>query len=108
MAKATPASGVLNAAATPAAPPAMMTPAVTGTRSQRCTATISAALICTVGPSRPTDAPHNSMASVARNFAAAVRSETSAPSVVLSGLWLAAMTCGMPDPRAAGKVRRVR
>jgi hypothetical protein len=38
IAKATPASGVLNAAATPAAPPAMITPAPTGTRSALCTA----------------------------------------------------------------------
>ena len=55
-------------------------PAVIGTRSQRWTATMTAALICTVGPSRPTDAPASSIAMVAPNLAAAVLSESKGPS----------------------------
>ena len=43
----------------------------------RWTATISAALIWTVGPSRPTEPPAKSMAMVSPNLAAAVRSDTS-------------------------------
>jgi hypothetical protein len=86
MAKATPASGVLKAAATPAAPPAMITPELTGTRRALWTATMIAALIWTVGPSRPTEPPASSMPSVPRNLAPAVRSERSGAISLCEGL----------------------
>ncbi len=79
IAKATPASGVLKAAATPAAPPAIITPAVIGTRNSRCTQTMTAALVCTVGPSRPAAPPTASTPTVIASLAAAVRSDTSGP-----------------------------
>ena len=107
MAKAIPASGVLNAAATPAAPPAISTPGVTRTRNRRCTATIVAAPNCTVGPSRPTEAPPHRASRVSSILAEEARRETSAREARPRGWRLAAMTCGMPDPRASGAKRRV-
>ena len=66
-----------------------------------------AALSWTVGPSRPTDPPPSSISSVMPTFATAVRIDTNGPSPSACGSRAAAITCGMPDPRAAGTHRSV-
>ncbi len=71
-----PASGVLNAADTPAAAPARISPGCRRGES-RPTANMIDAPTCTVGPSRPMDAPHSRPSSSIAILPAARRSETS-------------------------------
>ncbi len=100
-----PASGVLNAADTPAAAPARISP---GWRlgEMRPAANMMLAPTCTVGPSRPIEAPHNRPASSRITLPIATRSETSAMRPAPSGSWRAAIACGMPLPPELGKNRR--
>jgi hypothetical protein len=64
--------------------------------------------ICTVGPSRPVEAPNRSPSKVSTIFPIAMRFETrrSRSARLLSRL--AAMHCGMPLPWALGKYRWVK
>ncbi|OIQ74158.1 hypothetical protein GALL_441930 [mine drainage metagenome] len=57
MANTIPASGVLNAAAIPAADPARISPRACTMPPSRAAWIIADAPICTVGPSRPIEAP---------------------------------------------------
>ena len=108
MAKATPARGVLKAADTPAAPPAMTMAEETRVAVRRWNAAMMAALTWTVGPSRPTEAPQSRAATVRTIFHAAVDREMRFRARVSRTDLANAMTWGMPDPRAAGASRRVR
>ena len=79
MAKMTPASGVLNAAAMPAAPPAMSSPCsltVLRSGSQRRALCMTPAAICTDGPSRPIDSPASSPQAVSTILTSVSRSDT--------------------------------
>lgn len=60
----------------------------------------------TVGPSRPVEAPTSSVPIVSTSLTETVRSETR-PVIARSGSCVAAITWGMPDPRAAGAMRAV-
>ena len=107
-AKTTPAIGVLNAAATPAAPPATITARRPGRRRPRISVRMIPATTCTVGPSRPIEPPHSSRNADSTTFHSAVASDTRRP----PRRWCqrvsaAAITCGMPLPAAAGANRRV-
>ena len=62
---------------------------------------------CTVGPSRPIEAPHNSPSRVRRILPTAMRMETSLPRAAWSLSWRAAMACGMPLPCEFWKYRLV-
>ena len=62
---------------------------------------------CTVGPSRPTDAPPPSATTVSMVLASTARSDMSARAAGPIGSRLAAMTCGMPEPLASLAKRRV-
>ena len=97
---------MLNAAATPAAPPAITTVPRSATRVMRWLMFITAAASCTVGPSRPTLAPHSTAPIVSNTLATTVRTEIS-PVTAPAGSSRAAITCGMPEPRASGTQRRV-
>ena len=102
MANTTPASGVLNAAAIPAAPPASRKwPAWRGSRkpSARPITYIRLAPTCTVGPSRPTDAPPSKASTVSPSLPADTGSDRLRWRNSASGLSNAAITCGMPLPR---------
>src|SRR5215468_3206308 len=59
---------------------------------------------CTVGPSRPTEAPHNRPNSVMIILPIAMRIETRLPRVAWFVRWRAAIACGMPLPWLFGKV----
>ena len=100
-----PASGVLNAADTPAAAPARISP---GCRrgEMRPAANMMLAPTCTVGPSRPMEAPHSSPASSSTTLPIATRNDTSAARAAPSGSCRAAIACGMPLPPELGKNRR--
>ena len=67
---------------------------------------MTAAASWTVGPSRPVDPPDSSAPMVSTAFSNAVRSETKGLAKVAEAD-LAAITCGMPDPRANGAKRVV-
>ncbi len=106
-----PASGVLNAAAIPAAPPATssewaLMPLPRG--SQRRAASITPAAIWTDGPSRPSDRPPSKPADVRPILAKLIFRDTSRgrrpPEIAGSS---AAITCGMPEPPAPRTKRRV-
>ena len=104
MANMTPASGVLKAAAMPAAPPATsrewaLTCEWRG--SQRRAASITPAAICTDGPSRPSDKPPSKPPAVRTIFAALSFRETNSErcSGATAGSSVA-ITCGMPEPAA--------
>ena len=107
----TPPSGVLKAAAMPAAAPATIRswPSMRAAGdSQRRTDSITPAPICTVGPSRPADSPASIAPPSSAAFLMASGSETSARR--RSGARLsssATITCGMPEPAAPGAKRRV-
>ena len=77
MPKTTPASGALKAAATPAEAPATMRP---GWREgdMRPVAYMSEAPTCTVGPSRPIEAPQRRPSAVRMILPMAILSETKA------------------------------
>jgi hypothetical protein len=111
MAKITPANGVLNAAATPAAPPATSRPcSLTAERagSQRRAWCMTPAASCTDGPSRPSDMPASRLAAVRPNLAKARRSDTNVERCAgVSAGSSAAITCGMPEPAAPGAKRCV-
>ena len=111
MANTTPASGALKAAAMPAAPPAtsrawLLMPE--SGRSQRRACCMTPAATCTDGPSRPMDRPAISPAVDSPILASVSRSDTKrfcAPGGSAGSS--AAMTCGMPEPAAPAKWRRV-
>ncbi|MNT40243.1 hypothetical protein D3C72_1765460 [compost metagenome] len=115
MANTTPASGVLNAAASPPAAPAAIRalgwkPMRKRSFSwhQRPHASMAAAPTCTDGPSRPTDAPASNASVVSNTFHIDCRNDTSAVCAgPLGGSVNAAITCGMPLPRACGAKRIV-
>ena len=99
MVKVTAAMGALKAAAMPAATP-------TGSRRRalfagrpvaRASRLVAPAQICTVGPSRPSEAPEPICRLARKNFPKASRKRTRPPSSAK-----AAFTCGMPEPRAPG------
>lgn len=103
MANTTPASGVLKAAAIPAAPPAMIRPEpafLACKPRRRPNVYISAAPTCTVGPSRPTEAPQRSARAVINIFAAAIGKARAVLRKRLDGLCKVAITCGIPLPLA--------
>ncbi len=75
MAKTMPASGVLKAAATPAAPPARTRPSCLPP-VQRPTAWRIEAPTCTVGPSRPAEAPTRRASRVSAILPKPMRSES--------------------------------
>ncbi len=108
-ANTTPAIGVLKAADTPAAPPAMMIARRPGPPFRpRVRVRIMPATTCTVGPSRPIEAPQTSMAAVSTTFQAAVFRVTRwPPQRPLQRCSAAAITWGMPLPAASGAKRRV-
>ncbi len=66
-------------------------------------ANMIAAPTCTVGPSRPVEAPHNRPKLITTILPKATRSETSRARVAWSSIWSAAMACGMPLPCELGK-----
>jgi len=111
MANITPASGALNAAAMPAAPPATSRPCsdIPGcSGSQRRACCITPAAICTDGPSRPLASPPSSEPAVSTALATLRRSDTNwGRSVVATAGSSVAITCGMPEPAAPGAKRRV-
>ncbi|MNN30972.1 hypothetical protein D3C81_1446390 [compost metagenome] len=75
---------------------------------QRPQASIAAAPTCTDGPSRPTEAPAISAPVVSSTFHIDWRNDTSTPCATPSGGSVtAAITCGMPLPRACGARRMV-
>ena len=104
MPKTIPAMGVLKAAATPAAPPARMTP---GRRSasSRPNAAMIAAPTWTVGPSRPVEAPQTRPSVMTRILPNAVLRETRALRIAGSSVWRAAITWGIPEPCEFGNTR---
>ena len=111
IANITPPSGVLKAAAMPAAPPAISRPCsliVWRSGSQRRALCSTPAAICTEGPSRPRDSPAKSPAVVSTTLPMAsfidTKCERLSRGVVSSS---AAITCGMPEPPAPGSQRRV-
>ena len=111
IANITPPSGVLNAAAMPAAPPAIISPCsdtCERSGSQRRAWCITPAAICTDGPSRPRERPASSPQLDNSIFEKLSLSETYRPrcSRLTSGD-SAAITCGMPEPAAPGTQRRV-
>ena len=111
MANTMPASGVLKAAAIPAAPPASTTARRVSTASSRTARPIAcmiAAPTWMVGPSRPIEAPPARPTSVSAILPAAVRSDSSRLIAMSSERRSAAITCGTPLPRASGKKRRHR
>ena len=79
----------------------MRTPPRNGTRTRRCVNPMTAAASWTVGPSRPTEAPPSTAPIVSTALAATVRVEISVL-VASFGLACAAITWGIPDPRANG------
>jgi len=111
MANTTPASGALNAAAIPAAPPATSRACSFSPRPRRsqCRALCKTpAATCTDGPSRPSDSPASKPSEPSSALPSESRSDTkrcrmSAGSVGDS----AAITCGIPEPAAPGTQRRV-
>ena len=107
MPKTIPASGVLKAAATPAEAPARISP---GCRrgETRPIANINEAPTCTVGPSRPTEAPQSRPSTVNSTLPTAILTETSRLRAARSGNWRAAMAWGMPLPWLLAKKRRAR
>ena len=62
---------------------------------------------CTVGPSRPAEAPHTRPSSSRTILPTAMRSETRRARAGRSSILWAAITCGMPLPWAPGKKPRV-
>ena len=111
MANITPASGALNAAAIPAAPPATSSACGCTTLlagSQRRACSITPAAICTEGPSRPIGRPPSSPPAHRPILVMASLSDTSPwRSFSLTELWSAVITCGMPEPVAPGTKREV-
>lgn len=107
IAKTMPASGVLNAAAMPAAPPAMTRSGARITRwfgSQRCASSMKIALIWTVGPSRPAENPANSARAPRNTLPTAMRIDSSRlTGSCLRSARVAAMAWGMPLPCEPGK-----
>ncbi len=104
IANTTPASGVLNAAAMPAPPPARMKREIAfgSSKPRRLpTAYMMPAPTCTVGPSRPIDAPAARPSRVSPIFANTTGSDSSRSRNAVSGTSSAAMTWGMPLPRVA-------
>ena len=108
-ANTTPAIGVLNAAATPAAPPATSSARRLGPpRRPEVRAKTIAAVTCTVGPSRPIDAPHSKRKAAASTLKPTVRSDIRGSDRPLGPLSSdAAITWGMPLPAASGAISRV-
>ena len=108
-ANTTPAIGVLKAAETPAAPPAMMIARRPGPPLRpRVRVRRTPATTCTVGPSRPTEPPHSSIRAVNTIFQAAVARVTRWPSQrPVHRCSAAAITCGMPLPAVVGAKRLV-
>ena len=79
-ANTTPAMGVLKAPAIPAAPPEINSARREGPpRSRDVRTPTTAAAICTLGPSRPIEAPAKSSPAVPSTLHAAVRRETKPP-----------------------------
>ena len=81
MAKTIPARGALNAAETPAAPPATIRELSTYfwlSRPTRPTEYIIAAPMCTLGPSRPILAPHSNPRQVSTNLLRITRKDRKA------------------------------
>jgi hypothetical protein len=110
--KTMPPSGVLNAAAMPAAAPATIrsctsTPDL-GERKRFAPAMMPAPT-CTVGPSRPIDKPASNPPDTSTTLCSATRGEASQwrCSGVSESSSIARTTCGMPEPSAAGSKRRV-
>ncbi len=108
-AKTTPATGVLKAAETPAAPPATIIARRPGPpRRPRVRERTMPASTCTVGPSRPIEAPHASRAADRTTLTAAVRRVTRCPPQrPRHRCSAAAITWGMPLPAASGANRWV-
>jgi len=103
-----PASGVLKAPAMPAADPARISARSRGMRPSRAVASMMPAPICTVGPSRPTDAPQTRPRTVRTILVTQTRVPRSRPRPWAERISLAAIACGMPLPPAAGATRWVR
>ena len=99
-----PASGVLNAAATPALAPARIRPGCCRGDS-RPTANMIEAPTCTVGPSRPIEAPHSRPTSSSAVLPSAVPSETRRSRAASPCNCRAAIACGIPLPPANGTTR---
>ena len=106
MAKTTPASGVLNAAATPPrrrpAPRRGAGPGAAGA-SARPSACMIAAPTCTVGPSRPIEAPQARPSSVSSTLPIADAQRQHRVDRLAVAQCSAAIICGMPLPCAPGK-----
>jgi hypothetical protein len=102
-ANTTPAIGVLNAPATPAAPPAISRVRGCGPPRRRAVkVNTRAATICTVGPSRPIDRPAASSAKATSILKPAVLSETRESEAPRRASSEAAITWGMPLPPDSG------
>ena len=97
-----PASGALNAAASPAPAPADRSCGTTddGTPSTRDVSCAAAAPICTVGPSRPSERPAPMPSTPPTNFTGISRSARSGRTPSRT-----AFKCGMPLPPASGAIR---
>ena len=63
--------------------------------------------MCTVGPSRPMEAPHSRPSSNSSILPTAMRSDSRMPRLSCSVISSAAMDCGMPLPWLPGKKRTV-
>jgi hypothetical protein len=84
----------------------MNTDARNGITITRCAYPMIDAATCTVGPSLPVEAPTSKAPIVSTSFAITVLADTSPP-IAWSGSRVAAITCGIPDPRAWGTNRAV-
>ena len=105
-----PASGVLNAAATPAAPPPSTMARYASSRGSLNTRPIvcmMTAATCTVGPSRPIDAPQVKPRMVKITFPTATRTDSVSSTSARLVICDAAMTWGMPLPCAPTNTVRV-
>ena len=106
IAKTIPASGVLKAAAMPAAEPARISPRSCCRPRHRATWSMNAAPTCTVGPSRPTEAPQNRPMTVRMIFPSTIFTDSKRCRSALCASCRAAIACGMPLPWEPGKNSR--
>ena len=105
-----PPNGVLKAAATPAAPPAMIRSRVGAIRPRFFPDSMLStdAPTCTDGPSRPIVAPDNRPPRVSRILPTRMRGDSSARRSLSSSVIDAAMVWGMPLPWVPAKYLRAR
>ena len=100
--KTNPANGAVNAAVKPAPAPAAWSRRRLHSSYRSPTAVASAAPMCTVGPSRPSDSPDASASAPAKNLTGRTRRQRMWPPRSSSS-----STAGIPLPAASGAMRPV-